>query len=173
MRPQSNDQQYGEKEYLERVVSIDRVARVVKGGRRFRFRALVVVGDRKGQVGMGIAKAGDVTSAVAKATAVAKRSFVRVAITERGSIAYEVIAKHAGAKVLLKPAGPGTGVIAGGAVRDVVEAAGITDLLSKAFGSSSKINNTYAVLNALSQLEAEMPRKAKVVKTKPKAKVKS
>ncbi len=142
-----------QKEFTERVISIDRVARVVKGGRRFRFRAVVVIGDGKGQVGMGISKAGDVTSAVTKATGKAKKSLQRIHLYKHGTIGYEVLAKHAGAKVLLKPASPGTGVIAGGAVREVLEVAGVTDVLSKSLGSSNKINTSYATLKAFKELE--------------------
>lgn len=144
-----------EKEFDERVIAIDRVARVVAGGRRFRFRALVIIGDRNGRVGMATAKAPDVTSAISKAVGQAKRHLQYVPVTESGSIAYEVNAKFAGAKVLLKPAGPGTGVIAGGAIRQVLEAAGVKDVLSKALGSSSKLNNAAAALKALAQLPAE------------------
>lgn len=136
----------------ERVINIDRIARVVKGGRRFRFRALVVAGDRKGRVGMGIAKGADVTTAVTKATERAKRDMIDVVLHEHGTIPHEVYAKHSGGRVMLKPAGPGTGVIAGGAVRDIVEAAGITDVLSKSFGSSNKINCAYATMLALEKL---------------------
>lgn len=141
-----------QKEFVERVISIDRVARVVKGGRRFRFRALVVVGDGKGRVGLGIAKAGDVTTSVSKAAAQAKKSLITVPLYRHGTIGYEVLAKHAGAKVLLKPAGPGTGVIAGGAVREALEVAGVSDVLAKSLGSSSKINTTYATLKGFEQL---------------------
>lgn len=136
----------------ERVINIDRIARVVKGGRRFRFRALVVAGDGKGRVGMGIAKGADVTTAITKATERAKRDMVEIAMHEHGTIPHEVYAKHSGGRVMLKPAGPGTGVIAGGAVRDIVEAAGITDVLSKSFGSSNKINCAYATMLALEKL---------------------
>ncbi len=148
MQRQDDTQQ---KEYDERVVNIDRVARVVKGGRRFRFRALVVVGDGKGTVGMGIAKGADVTTAINKASLQAKKSLIKIELRE-GTIPHEVLAKHSGGRVLLKPAGPGTGVIAGGAVRDVLEVSGITDILSKSLGSSNKINTTYATIAALEKL---------------------
>lgn len=138
-------------ELQERVIDIDRVARVVKGGRRFRFRALVVVGDGKGKVGMGIAKGKDVTTAVSKASNQAKKNMATIPI-EEGTIPHEVFAKHSGSKVLLKPAGPGTGVIAGGAVRDVVEVAGLTNILTKSLGSSNKINCTYATIHALQKI---------------------
>lgn len=141
-----------EKQFDERVVNIDRVARVVKGGRRFRFRALVVVGDRKGSIGAGTAKGADVTSAVAKATEVAKKKMMKSPV-EKGTIPHEQTAKISGAKILLKPAAPGTGLIAGGVVRTVLEVAGVTDVLSKSLGSSNKINLTYATLEALSQIK--------------------
>ncbi len=157
-----------EKEFDERVIAIDRVARVVAGGRRFRFRALVIIGDRNGRVGMATAKAPDVTTAISKAVGQAKRHLQFVPVTESGSIAYEVTAKFAGAKVLLKPAGPGTGVIAGGAVRQVLEVAGVKDVLSKAFGSSSKLNNAAAALKALAQLPPEV---APTIAAKPPTKV--
>src|SRR5688572_33271502 len=111
------------KEFDERVINIDRVARVVKGGRRFRFRATVIVGDRKGRVGMGIAKGSDVTSAISKAVSYATKRMITVPLYKHGTLPYEALAHYGGAKVLLKPAGPGTGVIAGGAVRDMMEAA--------------------------------------------------
>jgi len=141
-----------EKQFDERVVNIDRVARVVKGGRRFRFRALVVVGDRKGSLGAGTAKGADVTSAVAKATEVAKKQMIKAPV-ENGTIPHEQTAKISGAKILLMPAAPGTGLIAGGVVRIVLEVAGVKDVLSKSLGSSNKINLTYATLEALNQIK--------------------
>jgi small subunit ribosomal protein S5 len=139
-------------EQEQRVISVDRVARVVKGGRRFRFRALVVIGDGKGEVGVGTNKATDVSNAVAKAVSQGAKDMIKLNITENGSIAYAVTAKFAGASVMLKPAKPGTGVIAGGAVRDVLEVAGITNIVSKRFGSSNKLNNARATISALKQL---------------------
>lgn len=141
-----------EKQFDERVVNIDRVARVVKGGRRFRFRALVVVGDKKGNVGIGIAKGADVTTAVAKAVEVAKKNFVKVTLY-KGTLPHEVEAKVGGAKILIKPAAAGTGLIAGGTVRTVLEVAGVSNALSKSLGSSNKINTAYATMDALQQLE--------------------
>ncbi|HSX30185.1 MAG TPA: 30S ribosomal protein S5 [Candidatus Saccharimonadales bacterium] len=137
-----------EKQFDERVVHIDRVARVVKGGRRFRFRALVVVGDRKNRVGVGTAKGADVTAAVTKATEVAKKHFVQVPI-HNGTIPHEATAKVSGAHILIKPASPGTGLIAGGTVRTVLEVAGISNALSKSLGSSNKTNAAYATIAAL------------------------
>lgn len=147
-RPQTVE----EKQYDERVVNIDRVARVVRGGRRFRFRALVVVGDNKGKVGIGISKGGDVTTAVSKAVDVAKKSFVNINIT-KGTLAHEAQAKVGGANILVKPAAPGTGLIAGGVVRTVLEVAGVSNALSKSLGSSNKINTAYATLMALRSIE--------------------
>jgi len=141
------------KEFEEKVIAIDRVARVVRGGRRFRFRATVVVGDGKGRVGVGVGKGGEVMSSVTKAVAKAKAQLIVVPLRGR-SIPHEVTARHSGAQVLLKPASAGTGVIAGGAVRNVVEAAGIHDLLTKSLGSANKVNNAYATIEALRQLKA-------------------
>jgi len=145
-RPQQRDQE--PKEFDERMVHIDRVARVVKGGRRFRFRALVVVGDHKGRVGVGTAKGADVTAAIQKATDVAKKNVVTVAL-HKGTLPHESQAKVAGAQILLKPASPGTGLIAGGVVRVVLEVVGVQNALSKSLGSSNKINSAYATVEAL------------------------
>lgn len=141
-----------EKQFDERVVHIDRVARVVKGGRRFRFRALVVVGDHKGKVGIGIAKGADVTSAVTKAVDVAKKHFVTIHIVN-GTVPHESEVKVGGARILIKPAVLGTGLIAGGVVRTVLEVTGISNALSKSLGSSNKINTAYATLAALQAIE--------------------
>lgn len=140
-----------EKQFDERTLHIDRVARVVKGGRRFRFRALVVVGDRKNRVGIGTAKGADVTAAVAKATDVAKKHFVTVPIY-KGTLPHEVETKVSGAHILLKPASAGTGLIAGGVVRTILEVAGIKDALSKSLGSSNKTNTAYATIAAFELL---------------------
>jgi small subunit ribosomal protein S5 len=142
-----------EKQFDERTLHIDRVARVVKGGRRFRFRALVVVGDKKGKVGIGTAKGADVTAAVAKATDVAKKNFIPVA-TYKGTIPHETQAKVGGAVILIKPASAGTGLIAGGVVRTVLEVAGISNVLSKSLGSTNKVNSAAATIKALSLLES-------------------
>lgn len=140
-----------EKQFDERVVHVDRVARVVKGGRRFRFRALVVVGDRKNRVGVGSAKGADVTAAVTKATEIAKKHFVTIQKYNQ-TIPHEVEAKVSGAKILIKPASPGTGLIAGGVVRTVLEVAGINNALSKSLGSSNKTNTAYATIAALTSV---------------------
>lgn len=140
-----------EKQFDERTLHIDRVARVVKGGRRFRFRALVVVGDRKNRVGIGSAKGADVTAAVTKATEVAKKNFVTVSLY-KGTLPHETEAKVSGAHILLKPASPGTGLIAGGVVRTVLEVAGVSNALSKSLGSTNKTNTAYATIAALDSL---------------------
>lgn len=158
---------YPAKEFQEEVISIDRVARVVAGGRRFRFRALVVIGDRKGQVGVGVAKAGEVQVAVQKAVAQAKRSLITVPLHKHGTIPHEVNVRYSGARLLLKPAAPGTGVIAGGSLRRILEVAGVTDVLSKSLGSSNKLNNCYAAIKALSELRAREDVPAKLQNKKP------
>lgn len=140
-----------EKQFDERVVHIDRVARVVKGGRRFRFRALVVVGDNKSKVGIGTAKGADVTAAVTKAVEVAKKNMVSVPLY-KGTVPHEAEAKVAGARILVKPASPGTGLIAGSVVRVVLEVAGVHNVLSKSLGSTNKINMAYATLEALQSM---------------------
>jgi small subunit ribosomal protein S5 len=140
-----------EKPFDERTLNIDRVARVVKGGRRFRFRALVVVGDRKHKVGIGSSKGSDVTSAVTKATEVAKKNMVSVSLY-KGTLPHEVESKVSGAHILLKPASAGTGLIAGGVVRTILEVAGVHNALSKSLGSSNKTNTAYATLAALESL---------------------
>ncbi len=147
-----HEQPAEEKMFDERVIHIDRVARVVKGGRRFRFRALVVVGDKKGKVGIGLAKGADVTAAVAKATDVAKKHFVKV-IRYKDTIPHDVDGKVGGARILIMPAAPGTGLIAGGVVRTILEVAGVSNALSKSLGSSNKSNIAYATLAALSTIE--------------------
>jgi small subunit ribosomal protein S5 len=140
------------KEFEEVVINIDRVSRVVKGGRRFRFKALVVVGDGKKRVGVGVSKGGDVQAAVAKATSVAKKNLMEVPIFN-STIPHDVFAKVGGAKVLLKPASPGTGIIAGGTVRAILNVTGIHNVLSKSLGSTNKVNAAYATLKALAELK--------------------
>lgn len=157
------------KEFEEKVIAIDRVTRVVKGGRRFRFRSTVVVGDKNGRVGVGVGKGGEVQSSIAKAVAKAKRDMITVPLSNR-TIPHEVEVRFSGARVLLKPASEGTGVIAGGAVRNVVEVAGIHDLLSKSLGSSNKVNTAYATVAALKQLRAVAARKERIAAAKKEAK---
>ncbi len=141
-----------EKQFDERIIHVNRVARVVKGGRRFRFQALVVVGDRKNKVGVGVAKGADVTAAVTKATDVAKKHMMVVNLY-KGTVPHDALGRVGGAKILIKPAAQGTGLIAGGVVRTVLEVAGVTNILSKSLGSTNKINTAYATLNALEALE--------------------
>ncbi|GAA1912153.1 30S ribosomal protein S5 [Arthrobacter gandavensis] len=138
--------------FIERVVTINRVAKVVKGGRRFSFTALVVVGDGNGMVGVGYGKAKEVPSAIAKAVEEAKKSFFRVPRIA-GTVPHLVQGEAAAGVVLLRPASPGTGVIAGGPVRAILECAGIHDVLSKSLGSSNAINIVHATVDALKRLE--------------------
>ncbi len=140
-------------EFEQKLVDLARVTRVVAGGRRFRFRAAVVIGNRKGKVGIGVAKGADVTIAVEKAVAQAKKELVQLTLAQN-TITHSVRCKYKSAIVLLKPARPGTGLIAGGAVRAVVELAGIRDIVSKMLGSKNKINNMHATLEALSSQES-------------------
>lgn len=158
MKPKRTPFRKEEKEFDERVLEVSRVSRVVKGGRRIRFRALVAVGDRKGRVGVGIGKANEVSIAVQKATTKAKKNLVRVPIIN-GTIPHEIIAEHGAARVLLRPATEGSSVVAGGAVRNIVELAGITDILGKILGSNSLINNALAVVSGLSHFNPRIVEK--------------
>lgn len=139
------------KEFEEVVINIDRVSRVVKGGRRFRFKALVVVGNRKNKVGVGVAKGADVQAAIAKATDVAKKHLITIPVVNE-TIPHESEVKVSGARVLIKPGAPGTGIIAGGVVRSVLSVTGIHNLLSKSLGSTNKVNIAYATVEALASL---------------------
>ena len=135
----------------EKLLGIDRVTKVVKGGRHLRFRALVVVGDGQGHVGFGLAKAAGVPEAIRKASAMAKKELIEVPIKD-GTIPHEIIAKFGASKILLKPAAPGTGLIVGSAARTVLELAGIKDAIGKSFGGPSKINVAKATILALANL---------------------
>ncbi|OGL34848.1 30S ribosomal protein S5 [Candidatus Saccharibacteria bacterium RIFCSPHIGHO2_12_FULL_47_16b] len=142
-----------DKTFDERVLFVNRVARVVKGGRRFRFQALVVVGDHGGQVGMGVSKGADVTAAITKATNVAKKDMVKLPI-RNGTLTHEVEAKVSGSHILIKPASPGTGLIAGGVIRTLLEVAGYENALSKSLGRNNKVNMAYATIAALTSMTA-------------------
>lgn len=174
-----NQQSAEPKQFEEMVINIDRVARVVKGGRRFRFKALVAVGDGKQRVGVGVAKGADVQAAIAKATDIAKKNLITIPITKQ-TIPHEMEIKVSGARVLIMPAAPGTGIIAGGVVRSIIGLTGINNLLSKSLGSTNKVNIAYATIEALRSLVPadqwlnppktgkgkEIAKKAKVEETK-------
>lgn len=152
--PRRNDRRDApreEKLFEEQVINIDRVSRVVKGGRRFRFKALVVVGDRKNRVGVGVSKGQDVQTAIAKATDVAKKNMITIPVVNT-TIPHDAEVKVSGARVLIKPAAPGTGIIAGGVVRQIIGVTGINNMLSKSLGSTNKVNIAYATIEALQSL---------------------
>ncbi len=138
------------KEFDTVTINIDRVSRTVKGGRRMRFKALVVMGNHKNKVGIGVAKGGDVTSAVQKATAKAKKSMIEFNM-DGETICHEVETRSTGADILMKPAAPGTGIIAGGVVRSIIGLTGIKNLISKSLGSTNKVNIAYAVIDGLKE----------------------
>jgi len=153
-RRERRDRRDEEREELdERVVDIKRVAKVIKGGRRFAFRTVVIVGDNKGRVGVGVGKARGVPDSIRKAAERARRNMTTVALSG-STIPYEVTVRHAGAKVFLKPASPGTGVIAGGAMRAVLEAVGVNDILCKSQGSPNLLNVAVATVKALETLNS-------------------
>jgi small subunit ribosomal protein S5 len=140
-----------EKEFIEKLVKLNRTAKVVKGGRRFSFSALTVIGDRKGRVGYGFGKANDVSEAIRKSIDKAKRNLIRLPV-KNGTIPHEVMGLFKASRVLLKPACSGTGIIAGGPVRAIMEAGGVTDVLSKSIGASSQYNVVKATFNCISKM---------------------
>ncbi|MEB3343566.1 30S ribosomal protein S5 [Okeania sp.] len=151
-RKKSSRTKEKEIEWQERVVQIRRVTKVVKGGKNLSFRAIVVIGNEKGQVGVGVGKAADVIGAVKKGVADGKKHIIQVPLTKSNSIPHPVNGIGGGAKVMMRPAAPGTGVIAGGAVRTVLELAGVQNILAKQLGSKNPLNNARAAVNALDAL---------------------
>ncbi len=151
-RKQRKSAKEKETTWQERVIQIRRVSKVVKGGKKLSFRAIVVVGNERGQVGVGVGKAGDVIGAVRKGVADGKKHIIDVPITKSNSIPHPINGIGGGAKVMMRPAAPGTGVIAGGAVRTVLELAGVRNILAKQLGSNNPLNNARAAVNALSTL---------------------
>ncbi len=151
MEHQKNYDRDQPKEFVEKLVKLNRTAKVVKGGRRFSFSALTVVGDQKGRVGFGFGKANDVTEAIRKSVDKAKRNLIHVPL-KNGTIPHEIEASYKSSSVLLKPACSGTGIIAGGPVRAIMEAAGATDVLSKSLGSNTSVNVVRATFEAISSL---------------------
>lgn len=139
--------------WVYKVVKIRRITKVVKGGKKLRFGALVIVGNKRGKVGVGVGKANDVLEAVKKATNNGKRNLIRVPVTKNFSIPHSVLGEYGASNVLIKPAGSGTGVIAGGSVRILLETVGIKNILAKQLGSNNLLNNARATLYALAQLK--------------------
>lgn len=148
----------GDREFDQRILDLARVTRVTAGGKRMRFRAAVILGDHKGRVGFGVAKAGDVAAAVNKATTQARKKMITVTIV-KDTVPHEVRTKYGAAVVLIKPAPAGTGIKAGGAMRVLFELAGVPNIVGKILGSQNKINNTKATLMALAELRAPKPRR--------------
>jgi len=147
----NRDRDSGDKEYIEKLVKLNRTAKVVRGGRRFSFSALTVIGDKKGNVGFGFGKANDVTEAIRKSIEKAKRNLIPLPV-KNGTIPHEIVGVFKASRVLLKPACSGTGIIAGGPVRAIMEAGGVTDVLSKSIGASSQYNVVKATFDCISKM---------------------
>ncbi|MDR1177333.1 MAG: 30S ribosomal protein S5 [Spirochaetaceae bacterium] len=163
---EGREKKFEEKEYIEKLVKLNRTAKVVKGGRRFSFSALTVVGDRKGNVGYGFGKANDVSEAIRKSIDKAKRSFIKLPV-KNGTIPHEIEATFKASRVLLKPACSGTGIIAGGPVRAIMEAGGVTDVLSKSLGAPSQYNvvkATFECIRAMMDAKAMAKNRGKSLK---------
>ena len=152
-RKKTNKLKEKETEWQERVVQIRRVTKVVKGGKKLSFRAILVIGNEKGQVGVGVGKASDVIGAVKKAVTDGKKNLVTIAITKNNSIPHVITGQSGAAKVIIRPSAPGSGVIAGGAVRTMLELGGVKNILAKQLGSSSPLNNARAAVDAFNRLK--------------------
>ncbi|MBN2095813.1 30S ribosomal protein S5 [Candidatus Peregrinibacteria bacterium] len=159
------------KEFEEEVLQIDRVTRVVKGGRRLRFRCLVAIGDKKGRVGIGIGKATEVVNGIKKAVTKAKKNLIKVPITDTDTIPHEIKIKHKSARLFIMPASSGTGVIAGGSLRKILNLAGVKNVLSKSYGTNNKVVTAQASIKALQRLRPA--RKAKKIEDKKEKPVES
>lgn len=155
-RKKTNKLKEKESEWQERVVQIRRVTKVVKGGKKLSFRAILVIGNEKGQVGVGVGKASDVIGAVKKAVTDGKKNLVSIAITKNNSIPHVITGQSGAAKVIIRPSAPGSGVIAGGAVRTMLELGGVKNILAKQLGSSSPLNNARAAVDAFNNLKTFM-----------------
>jgi small subunit ribosomal protein S5 len=149
-----NKEKEKESAYQERVIQIRRVSKVVKGGKKLSFRAIVVIGNEKGEVGVGVGKASDVIGAVRKGVADGKKHLITIPLTKSNTIPHPIVGGGGGANVMMRPAAPGTGVIAGGAVRTVLELAGVKNILAKQLGSGNPLNNARAAVNALKTLRS-------------------
>jgi len=152
-RKKTNKLKEKETDWQERIIQVRRVTKVVKGGKKLSFRAILIIGNEKGQVGVGVGKASDVIGAVKKAVTDSKKHLVNVPVTKNNSIPHIITGQSGAAKVIIRPSAPGSGVIAGGAVRTILELAGVKNILAKQLGSSSPLNNARAATNALLKLK--------------------
>ena len=152
-RKKTNKLKEKETEWQERIVQVRRVTKVVKGGKKLSFRAILIIGNEKGQVGVGVGKASDVIGAVKKAVTDGKKHLISIPVTKNNSIPHIITGQSGAAKVIIRPSAPGSGVIAGGSVRTILELAGVKNILAKQLGSSNPLNNARAATNALTQLK--------------------